>query len=461
AMQSSAFAKLEAVQELKKNQVEELFQGQRQRLQALKSDPYAQTAMFRFIQDFDEEEKIGTSTWNRLAAKYQIRFEELMNQYGWYDIFIIHPNGDILYSVTRESDLGMNLADSELKDSALGRAYAEAVDMDAESLAVGDFAPYAPSNGAFAAFMMAKIEGDMDETQGFFAFQLPTAPINAIVQQRAGMGQTMETYLVGELDGETAYRSDRVVKKGNKIGKKKGGSNIKAALSGKSGIRIKTGSSGAVEVVAYAPLDIPGLNWVSITSGSLEEVLAAKAEGEEKDFFTKYIEKYGYYDLFLIHPKGRVFYSVSKEADYETNMVGGKYKDSGLGQLTRKVLETKQYGVADFAPYAPSNGDPAAFIAQPYLRDGEVELIVALQLSLEAINTVMQQRDGMGETGETYLVGSDKLMRSDSFLDPQGHSIKASFAGTVEGNGVDTEAASEALAGKTDSKIITDYNGNP
>ncbi|MCP4043099.1 MAG: hypothetical protein GY731_14280, partial [Gammaproteobacteria bacterium] len=157
AMQSSAFAKLEAVQELKKRQLEEFFQGQRQRLQALKSDPYAQTAMFRFIQDFDEEEKIGTSTWNRLAAKYQTRFEELMNQYGWYDIFIIHPNGDILYSVTRESDLGMNLADSELKDSALGRAYAEAVDMDAESLAVGDFAPYAPSNGAFAAFMMAKI----------------------------------------------------------------------------------------------------------------------------------------------------------------------------------------------------------------------------------------------------------------------------------------------------------------
>ncbi|MCP4042440.1 MAG: methyl-accepting chemotaxis protein, partial [Gammaproteobacteria bacterium] len=150
-----------------------------------------------------------------------------------------------------------------------------------------------------------------------------------------------------------------------------------------------------------------------------------------------------------------------KEADYETNMVSGKYKDSGLGQPTRKVLGTKQYGVADFAPYAPSNGDPAAFIAQPYIRDGEIELIVALRLSLEAINSVMQQRDGMGETGETYLVGSDKLMRSDSFLDPEGHSVMASFAGTVTNNGVDSEAVNEALAGKTDSKIITDYKGNP
>ncbi len=95
------------------------------------------------------------------------------------------------------------------------------------------------------------------------------------------------------------------------------------------------------------------------------------------------------------------------------------------------------------------------------LHNGETELVVALQLSLEAINNVMQQRDGMGKTGETYLVGSDKLMRSDSFLDPNGHSVQAAFAGTVASNGVDTEASREALAGKTETKIIIDYNGNP
>ena len=52
-------------------------------------------------------------------------------------------------------------------------------------------------------------------------------------------------------------------------------------------------------------------------------------------------------------------------------------------------------------------------------------------------------------------------MRSDSRLDVEGHSVKASFAGTIETNGVDTDATKEALAGKTDSKIIMDYLGNP
>jgi methyl-accepting chemotaxis protein len=116
--------------------------------------------------------------------------------------------------------------------------------------------------------------------------------------------------------------------------------------------------------------------------------------------------------------------------------------------------------MADFAPYAPSNNEPCGFIAQPEVHNGEVEIVVALQLSLDSINAIMQQREGMGETGETYLVGQDKLMRSDSYLDPANHSVKASFANPSKGS-VDTEAAREALSGKTDAKIITDYNGHP
>ncbi len=66
----------------------------------------------------------------------------------------------------------------------------------------------------------------------------------------------------------------------------------------------------------------------------------------------------------------------------------------------------------------------------------------------------------MGSTGETYLVGSDKLMRSDSYLDPNNHSVATSFANPRKGK-VNTDGSTEALAGSSDSKVITDYNGNP
>ena len=72
----------------------------------------------------------------------------------------------------------------------------------------------------------------------------------------------------------------------------------------------------------------------------------------------------------------------------------------------------------------------------------------------------MTVREGMGETGESYLVGSDLRMRSNSFLDPNNRTVKASFAGTVEQNGVDTEATKRALKGESSTSIIVDYNGN-
>ncbi|WDD99781.1 methyl-accepting chemotaxis protein [Thalassomonas actiniarum] len=182
---------------------------------------------------------------------------------------------------------------------------------------------------------------------------------------------------------------------------------------------------------------------------------------EHHGYFENFINTYGYYDLFLIDHTGEIFYTVTREADYQTNLVSGAYKDSGLGRLFKQVSSTKQFAMADFSRYAPSNNAPAGFIALPFTTAPGQTLVVALQLSIDSINRVMQQREGMGESGESYLVGSDLLMRSDSYLDPNGHSVSASFAGDIQNNGVDTRAAQLAIKGETGNNIITDYNGNP
>lgn len=126
-------------------------------------------------------------------------------------------------------------------------------------------------------------------------------------------------------------------------------------------------------------------------------------------------------------------------------------KNSALGTLS----------ISDFKPYPPSNNEPAAFImAKKSDENGTHIGYIALQFPSSKVNEIMQQRDGMGETGETYLVGQDKRMRSDSFLDPKGHSILASFAGTIAENGVDTKAVEHAFNDVSASEIINDYNGN-
>jgi len=66
----------------------------------------------------------------------------------------------------------------------------------------------------------------------------------------------------------------------------------------------------------------------------------------------------------------------------------------------------------------------------------------------------------MGKIGESYLVGSNYLMRSDSFLDPINHSVKASFANPELGS-KDSKAVKAALIGAAGIEKIIDYKGNP
>lgn len=172
-----------------------------------------------------------------------------------------------------------------------------------------------------------------------------------------------------------------------------------------------------------------------------------------------YVDEYEYYDLFFISNDGDVVFTVAKESDLGENLVTGALSGSPLAEAFQKGKQ--EYGLIDFAWYDVSD-EPAAFVTGP-IKDDEGQSIGVLvyQISLKAVNSIMQERSGMGETGETYLVGPDKRMRSDSYLDPEGHSVEASFKGTVRENGVNTEGVQEALAGRTDTKIITDYNGNP
>jgi methyl-accepting chemotaxis protein len=312
--------------------------------------------------------------------------------------------------------------------------------------------------------MMAQMRDDSGQLVGYAALQIPLDAINQIMLRRHGMGETGESYLVGQ-DG--LMRSDSYLdpQGHSEAASFKNHTTVdteatREALAGNESQDVVIDYNGNPVLSTWDSVDLgDGIRWAMMSEIDVAEAFCPKDENG-KYFFTKYVEAYGYYDLFLINPDGYVFYTAAEEADYQTNMVSGKYASSNLGKLVRRVLQSKTFALADFEPYAPSNDEPAAFIAQPVLHQGDVELVVALQLPLSAINTIMQQREGMGETGETYLVGPDKLMRSDSFLDPTGHSVKASFAGTVAANGVDTEAAREALAGKTGAKIVMDYNGN-
>ena len=186
--------------------------------------------------------------------------------------------------------------------------------------------------------------------------------------------------------------------------------------------------------------------------------LIKKTTQKHEEYFESYMKDYGYYDIFLIDGKsGQVIYSAAKESDYGSNLKTGEFKDSGLAQAYNKAISMDRAVFIDMKPYAPSNNAPAMFLGKKIDVHG-VSAVLVFQISDRAINKIMQFRKGYGESQEDYLVGSDLLMRSDSFLNPKGYSLKASFANNTK---VDTVASRNALNGKEHTEIIIDYNGNP
>jgi len=168
-----------------------------------------------------------------------------------------------------------------------------------------------------------------------------------------------------------------------------------------------------------------------------------------------YLIARGYYDIFLISADGAIVYSVFKELDFATNLRTGRWKDSGIATLFREVMAGGAVGgvrFTDFAPYAPSAGAPAAFVMAPVVKDGTVLGALAFQMPVGRLDHIMQVSAGMGDSGETYLVGPDLLMRSDS---------RFSDESTILRTKVDTEPVRAALAGESGVMRTDDYRGVP
>jgi signal transduction histidine kinase/CheY-like chemotaxis protein len=144
-------------------------------------------------------------------------------------------------------------------------------------------------------------------------------------------------------------------------------------------------------------------------------------------------KQFGYHDLFLIDTEtGRIVYSVAKEPDFATSLVLGPYRNTALARVFQQCRDSRQVDavcLSDFESYEPSLGAPAAFIAGA-IDDGPNRVgVLAFQLAIDKVDRVVSgnygwEKDGLGKTGDTGLVGPDFLMRSNSrgFVDdPEQH----------------------------------------
>jgi class 3 adenylate cyclase len=201
-------------------------------------------------------------------------------------------------------------------------------------------------------------------------------------------------------------------------------------------------------------------------------------------YFREMARLNSYDDALILDTQGNIVYSVYKGVDLGSNVNTGPYKGSNLASaytdaLNSNVVDYVQ--ITDFGRYQPSLGVPTAWGVSPIGQNGDVVGVLAVQLPIDAINSVMTgdeqwERDGLGDTGEAYIVGADRTMRSVSRLlidDPDSYRERAisgglapdvaqrvvDVNGTVDLQTVDTPPVREAQQGKTGVMVAQSYLG--
>ncbi|WPC75058.1 methyl-accepting chemotaxis protein [Vibrio porteresiae] len=217
-----------------------------------------------------------------------------------------------------------------------------------------------------------------------------------------------------------------------------------------------------------------------------EDTPYARVHTQYHQLMQQYLKSYGLYDIFLVDAStGKIVYTVYKELDFATSLKDGPYASTPLATAYKKALtltnKDSSY-ITDFDHYFPSYNAEAGFIASP-IEDpqGNTIGVLVFQIPVNKINEIMThnklwKESGFGESGETYLVGKDKLMRSDGrFLidDKAGYLQAIKDAGvnpatianidaqntTMGLQPVDTIGVQRALAGQVGFDIFPDYRG--
>ena len=201
--------------------------------------------------------------------------------------------------------------------------------------------------------------------------------------------------------------------------------------------------------------------------------------------FERAVKIFGFEDVMLVDAESmEIVYSYQKTSEFATNLETGPYANTLMASKVRAMRgnnDRDDFKIADFEPYRPSLGKPMAFAVSPIFDGPQMIGLLVLQFPIDNFNKVLTgnfnwAEEGMGQTGETYLVGPDKTMRSRSrfmYEKPKDFvqllrqsSVPTSVVVRIEKQGnvicampVESESVAAAFRGQKGIMVVNDYRG--
>ncbi len=171
---------------------------------------------------------------------------------------------------------------------------------------------------------------------------------------------------------------------------------------------------------------------------------------EYNRYLRLYLNSCGYYNNLLIFNQNN-FGLIIKTSNKHGNIISyDSISNYPLNELKDSIYKTKKVYLQDFKLNKITN-NAAMYVGAPLFGNNKQIIgIIVLEISYDAINAIMFENNphnGLGKTGESYLVGNDNLMRSSSRFH-ENALLKTS---------VKTRAVNNAFDINSGTEIINDY----
>ncbi len=214
-----------------------------------------------------------------------------------------------------------------------------------------------------------------------------------------------------------------------------------------------------VQVLEFLKDRIKNLTLLSRTQ-HIRTMLNNKTYQEMSSIFEYYMKAFGYSDIILLNENGETLYSAAKNMEYNIDSNVNVDTDTATKGLWEKIINTEIPTMTDILIYKEDIA-PALFMGAPVFADtGEMSAVLICQINATRINALISdktdmkalnaEKAGKDDSRDTYLVGSDLLMRSSSrFLEND----------AILKQEVDTRAAKQAFKNKKGTERGKDYRG--
>ncbi|WP_248306467.1 methyl-accepting chemotaxis protein [Devosia oryzisoli] len=215
------------------------------------------------------------ATYDAPHKRYHPGFRTLMLERGYSDVLLLSAEGDVVYSVAKNTDFALNvLTDETLKSSGLGAAFAAAKELPAGEATIVDFSVYGPAGAAESFVAMPVFDGDT--ASGVMVLAISPATLSARVSNLSGLGRSGEVVVVGQ-DGLLRSESPRTEEE-DVLKTSLTSDVVSGAFSGETGEGISTDYRGDRMVVRAAPVTVGDVHWAVVAVQPEQEAYAPIVE---------------------------------------------------------------------------------------------------------------------------------------------------------------------------------------